>query len=217
MIEFNIEVLSKGLQESLKKNFEKLRNYRAPLKQAGVYMLAETDKNFRQQRSPDGRPWKKLSPITKGARRGGGGGGKPLQDTGFMKGSIFFKPQGNDRLKIFSKSKWAAFHQGLDKSGRQVREHKIKPVKKKYLAIPLKPISRTKKPREFKDAFIRKSKKGRLVIVRPRGEGLEALYLLKKEVTVPARPFLGFSKRNINDIEKIFVKWVDSILKQKGG
>lgn len=215
MIEFKLDMLGKELEKKLTEDFMKLSQYAKPLKLAGVYMLRETDKNFRQQKSPDGKPWKGIRPITKGARRGGGGGGKALQDTGFMKNSLSFKPMGNDGIKVFSAHKYAAFHQGIDKSGKQVKEHKIKPVSRKYLAIPLKPISRTKKPREFKDTFVRKSNKGRLVIVRPKGDGLEALFLLKKKVTIPARPFLGFSKQNIEGIEKIFDRWIVEILRKK--
>lgn len=71
--------------------------------------------------------------------------------------------------------------------------HKAKKVK--YLTIPLDAaktgrsgVSRGK-ARDFKNTFV-KEYNGNLYIVRPKGKGLEYLFLLKKSVNIPARPYL---------------------------
>lgn len=62
----------------------------------------------------------------------------------------------------------------------------IKPKTAKYLAIPLTKEAAVRKPREFTDTFIAKG-----CIMRTLADGkIEALYALKKSVTIPARPYM---------------------------
>lgn len=69
----------------------------------------------------------------------------------------------------------------------------IRPVKRKFLAIPL-PIARTpagvsryKTPRDVPDLHVAQSKRGNLLLVKPDGT---PWYVLRKRVDIPARPYL---------------------------
>lgn len=67
----------------------------------------------------------------------------------------------------------------------------------KYLAIPL-PAALTKtgvpkkrRPREWKNTFVQRSRRGNLIIFQKRGGTLIPLYVLKKSVSIPPRLGLG--------------------------
>lgn len=62
----------------------------------------------------------------------------------------------------------------------------ITPKRAKYLAIPISPLASVHKPRDFSDTFI---SKGIIFQKQEDGEPLP-LYVLKKQVTIPARPYM---------------------------
>jgi phage gpG-like protein len=62
----------------------------------------------------------------------------------------------------------------------------IRPKTAKYLAIPLTPKAKQFRPRQYPgETFIKKG-----VIFGKDGEKLTPLYALKKQVTIPARPYM---------------------------
>lgn len=62
----------------------------------------------------------------------------------------------------------------------------VRPVTKKMLAIPMRAEAYGKRPGEFSDLFLFKSKQGRLFLARQAGEGkLHFLFLLKASVILP--------------------------------
>lgn len=73
----------------------------------------------------------------------------------------------------------------------QEKGGKIKPKKAKMLTIPLPGIKG--KAANYPNSFIIKSKKGNVLIVEKSGKGLRPLFVLKKEVTIPARHWLSGS------------------------
>lgn len=71
----------------------------------------------------------------------------------------------------------------------------IRPRSAQYLAIPLEgaltPAGVARgRPRDFPDTFVRRARAGRLVILQRTGSGIVPLFLLTREVSVPARPAL---------------------------
>jgi phage gpG-like protein len=62
----------------------------------------------------------------------------------------------------------------------------IKPRRAKYLAIPLSPLAAVHKPRDFANTFI---SKGIIFLAQDAGDPIP-LYALKKQVVIPARPYL---------------------------
>lgn len=84
-----------------------------------------------------------------------------------------------------------------------VHEHgaTIRARRSKYLTIPLKaaldnrgvPIKRS--AREWDNTFVQMSRKGNLIIFQKRGRQIVPLYVLKREVVIPARLGLGLTLR----------------------
>lgn len=81
----------------------------------------------------------------------------------------------------------------------------LKPKKGKYLAIPIGK-AKTKRgvgrgtPREFPNTFVKKSKKGNLIIFQKKSfkkkkPEIEPLFVLKKSVKIPKRPYLSKALR----------------------
>ncbi len=74
----------------------------------------------------------------------------------------------------------------------------ITPKKAKYLAIPLTPAAKAMRPRDFTDTFINKG----VIFRKLEGGKIEALYALKKQVKIPARPYMFIDNEDINFIKQ---------------
>ena len=87
----------------------------------------------------------------------------------------------------------------------------IRPRRAKYLTIPL-PATLTAqsgasrgRARDFRDTFIKRSKAGNLIIFRENGGSITPLFVLKKSVSIPARPYLRPAmERGASYIIKLF-------------
>jgi hypothetical protein len=97
----------------------------------------------------------------------------------------------------------------------------ITPRRSRYLAIPLdnalnfQGVPLRPGPRFWKDTFVRKSRKGNLIIFQKRGPGkIVPLYLLKKRVRIPARLGLQATLDTAVPLfqEQIFDRLVQKIL-----
>jgi phage gpG-like protein len=84
----------------------------------------------------------------------------------------------------------------------------IKPVNAKYLAIPLTKEAAVKRPREWADTFIRKG-----VIFRNTADGIEALYALKAQVTIPSRPYMFMSDETRNSLRQLALEYIQANVK----
>lgn len=75
----------------------------------------------------------------------------------------------------------------------KIHEHggKITPKKAQFLTIPLGGVKG--KASNFPGAFVIKSKQGNLLLVQKTGRGIKPLFLLRKEVNIPARHWLSDS------------------------
>ena len=151
--------------------------------------------HFVEGRAPDGTPWAPL------AHPRPDGSSVPLRDTGGLMASITFKADA-DGLAVGTNHVAAKLHQ----AGGTVT-----PKKAKYLAIPLtKRAKRAGSPRSFGELAVRMRKganKCVMVSVRGRGKG-EAQYALVQSVTVPARPFVGFSAAEMDRLGQLAAAWV---------
>ena len=141
-----------------------------------------------KQETPSGVSYTALNPISLASRRSGSR--KRLLDSGLLANSIVVNPVNDLSVTIQAggrKIKYANLQQhGGD----------IVPKKAKNLAIPLSKFSRNRKPRSFGDSlFFYKSKKtGNKFLARIKYKKMTLEYLLKEKVTIPATPFMGFSK-----------------------
>jgi phage gpG-like protein len=176
----------------------------------GEEMLFRTEKRFDAQIGPDGKPWPK-------SRRAEREGGQTLSRTGVLRSRIGYDARGDD-LELYSWDRRARVHQlGLT----------IEPTAgHQYLSIPLRAadgnFERAERPvisRKGRDG--RRAKHygqdktgsgatwvarvhGKLFIFQATGSGPRALFLLVRSVTMPARPFLGFSDDDLAMVLVVF-------------
>lgn len=130
---------------------------------------------FRTERGPGGQPWPK-------SRRAIEEGGKTLSLTRRLRNSI---TTAHDRTTatVGTNVVYAAIHQfgGI-----------IRAKKGPFLAIPLTPAARNAgSPRNMPGLHVWQTLKGQFVMGDDKGT---AHYLLKRQVTMPERPFLGASE-----------------------
>lgn len=82
----------------------------------------------------------------------------------------------------------------------------IRPKNSKYLTIPLGEAlnadgtPKKKSAREWNNTFVAMSKAGNLIIFQKRGRQIVPLYVLKKQVTIPARLGMGKALRDGIDV-----------------
>lgn len=97
----------------------------------------------------------------------------------------------------------------------QERGGTIKPKNKQYLTVPLPGVKGT--AANFPNAFIIKSKAGNLLIVERAGQGgIHPLFVLKKEVILPARGWFSIPIAEMTDLLNQMVS-PPEILKVIGG
>ena len=150
---------------------------------ASILIGAELKRGIADGRSPDGTPFKPL------ARPRPNGGGQPLRDTGALLASLgggaghVERTEGNT-LVVGTNLDYAATHQyGAT----------ILPAKGKYLSIPLTAAAkRSGGAANYPGDLVgRYGKVGGVLLDAGSGE---PQYALAKKVTIPARPFVGFSE-----------------------
>lgn len=149
------------------------------LEQMGV---AETKKRFSDSRGPDGEQWRPVKFRVSGSASRA----KPLLDKGLLRGSIHGR---HDKTSATVATNHA--HARIQHSGGTVR------AKKKFLAIPLtKEASRSGGPRRMQGLRAVVSRDGQRGVLIDRAR--QAHFALVKSVTIPARPFLGWSQRTLD-------------------
>lgn len=93
---------------------------------------------------------------------------------------------------------YAHVHEGFTRTGREVSSTTIRPRRSKYLAIPLDGARRQSRtgtrraprPRDFANTFLLTGGMSPIIAQKGAGDFIIPLFVLKKSVTVPARPAL---------------------------
>ena len=153
-------------------------------KKISLVAIAGVKENFDKSRSPEGVAWAALRMRA----------GKPLLDEGLLRGATTAAITRNG-VELHNNRKQARLHQ----VGGTVR-----PKSGKYLAIPLTPeAKRAGSPRAFTGLHFQQ-RKGSNTALLADAQG-KPIFLLKTSVTVPARPFLGFSGAVLDKTERILV------------
>lgn len=150
----------------------------------------EVRQRFNAQQSPEGMAWLPLR------HRRPRGGKLALLDTGKLRASISGKAEGTDTIVVGTNVEYARLHQfgGV-----------IVPRRARMLAIPISPeAQRTGSPRRFQ----RPLHSRRRVLGETVNGRFRAHYVLVRKVTVPARPFLGFSEDFIAKLESLALIYV---------
>lgn len=128
---------------------------------------------FRSMTGPDGTQWPKS--------RRAAGGGQTLSMTRRLRNSITFAAT-RDSVTVGTNVLYAAIHQfgGI-----------IKAKNGPFLAIPITAEARAAgSPRNMPDLHVMQTLKGQFYLANERGV---AQYLLRRQITMPARPYLGLS------------------------
>jgi phage gpG-like protein len=167
-----------------------------------VRAVSGVKKHFVRQEGPDGVPW----PAMKSPRPDGGN--KLLRDKGLLFGSVAGRV--TDRgIEVFASHPAANVHQfGAT----------ITAKRGKYLAIPVtKEAKRIGSPRLNKfprPLFVMHARNGLGLYLAERLQDgtLVVHYILRRSVTVPARPFIGFSAETLEAFEKIIASRAERIL-----
>jgi phage gpG-like protein len=166
-----------------------------------VASVSGVKRHFVRQEGPDGRPWPKLKYPRPG------GGNKVLRDKGLLAASVQGRVTSHG-VELFTSHVGANTHQfgGV-----------ITAKRGKFLAIPLtKEAKRIGSPRQNgfpRPLFVLEASGGGLYLVEATSAGqLVFHYALKKSVTIPARPFVGFSEETLQTIERIIATRAERIL-----
>jgi phage gpG-like protein len=151
--------------------------------------VSDTKRRFNAGVSPEGVPWVPL----RHARVSSKGADKPLRDFGLLGASVQAKATQSD-LTLSSNLIYAGIHQS---GGR------ITPKRGKFLAIPAtKEAKRAGGARRFpRPLSPRINRRGSGGVLVDANEVVQ--YFLTKSVTIPARPFLGFSKELIGYVQEV--------------
>jgi phage gpG-like protein len=128
-------------------------------------------------------------------------GKKTLLESGKLKNSIRYRVSGQ---KIVISAGGA----GMPYAAIQHTGGVIKPRRAKYLAIPLNSIAKAKSPRDFKKTFIRKG----IIYLEGDNGVVTPMYVLKKSVTIPARPYMFLTEED----KKIVYRTLNKELQRNG-
>lgn len=193
-------------------------SHKEPLQVCLVLSKAAVRKNFSGSHEPDGAAWR---PLVMPRARGGTKG--PLRDTDVMMASVTSAGAGQveDHLMILSSN--------LDRAPLHQFGGTVTPHGHPFLAIPRTPEAlRAGSPRRFGRPliFVGTSNRSAVLIETKKRRGKKTgeygrkkllgvlQFLLLRSVTIPARPFLGFGKKLINDIEHVFGKYLDDFARR---
>lgn len=141
----------------------------------GRILKSGAQMRFREGKGPDGRPWVE-------SWRAKEDGGQTLRDTSRLQRSINFEAA-HDKVAVGTNVLYARIHQ----LGGIIRARNAK-----FLAVPMTKQARAAgSPRNLNGLALAQSLRGQMMLVEAQ-TGLTH-YLLKKQVKMPARPYLGVS------------------------
>lgn len=183
--------------------------------------VSDVKKNFRGGHAPDGSPWVPLAH----ARPNSKGSDKPLRDTGILMNSISGKAN-KDGVTVGTNVEYAPLHQ----FGGIVRPVKAKflaipltveakragsprrfpsahfrfiPTQTGWIMLSARTQAQRRRQAQRKiDDALRLLEGGKKRRTKAKPVPMVAQFLLVPEVTVPARPFLGFSPKLIMRIQR---------------
>jgi len=216
-----------GLQSWARAQAAGYSDFTVPMKLSSESIKSETKRNFDQGRSPSGQKWASLTEMSILGRRESHSQ-LPLRDTGLLMQSVIAQGEGHieemtkTSLTVGTNLRYAHTHQ----EGATIR-----PVRAKALAIPVHPEARYYNPRTPGDGRgvypgklfpVFSVSSGAMWLVdaaamKAGGDISQAVrYRIKRQVTVPARPFLGFNDRIVQKLDRIMDDWLTKQLRGGG-
>ncbi|MDT7838206.1 phage virion morphogenesis protein [Aquabacterium sp. OR-4] len=154
------------------------------MQQIARAMVTGAQMRFRMQTAPNGQPWSK-------SYRARTEGGQTLSMSRRLRNSINGQATGHSAT-VGTNVVYAAIHQ----FGGVIRA-KAGP----FLAIPVTPAARAAgSPRSMEGLHVAQTLKGQFILVDSKGQ---THFLLRRQVKIPARPFLGVSGSDAAEIIRI--------------
>lgn len=178
MLDMDLKLLDRELQAGL----ERLRlglplggDTTPAMRSLGRILKTGAQMRFREGKAPSGQPWQQ-------SWRAKEEGGQTLRDTSRLQRSIAVEAT-HDKVSIGTNVEYARIHQ----LGGIIRARNAK-----FLAVPITKHARAAgSPRNLNGLALAQSLRGQMMLVEAQ-TGLTH-YLLKKQVKLPARPYLGAS------------------------
>lgn len=147
----------------------------------GRVLKTGTQLRFRSTRGPDGQAWEK-------SFRARTEGGQTLSLSRRLRNSVMFDAT-NTSVAVGTNVQYAVIHQ----FGGTIRAKNGA-----FLSIPVTPAARAAgSPRNMAGLHVAQTLKGQFILVNDKGV---TQYLLRRQVTIPARPFLGASAADIVEL-----------------
>lgn len=176
-----VEIMDGGVRAA----FERLRmgtgNMQSALENVGRALKTGVQLRFRSTTGPDGQKWEKSFRVANE-------GGQTLSLTRRLRNSITYTAT-RGSVSVGTNVAYAAIHQ----FGGTIRA-KNGP----FLSIPVTPAARAAgSPRNMEGLHVAQTLKGQFILVDAKGV---TQYLLREQVTIPARPFLGVSSADSTEI-----------------
>ena len=194
------------IEERVKKSFfNKIVNRKPLMKEISLMALSAIQKNIESGIKPDN------APLTKAVKQGN----NTLRDTGKLRSSLTAR-HSETEAAVGTNVPYAHIHNPED--GRTTTV--IRPKKAKFLCLPASAYTRTlyrtygwavreviKGLEKEGFAVYRPYKRGtrvraNVIMAKKKGENAFALFILKKSITVPARPFMFLPNDVMAAIEK---------------
>ena len=181
--------------------FNKIANTKPLMRELSLMGLSAIQKNIENGIKPDN------APLTKEVKQGA----NTLRDTGKLRASLTARHTETEAA-VGTNVPYARVHNPAD--GRT--ETVIRPKKATYLCLPASPATRTLYRRygfAARDvitglqsngvAVFRPYKRGtteraNIILMQKKGKKAEVIFILKKSITVPARPFMFLPDNVIN-------------------
>lgn len=183
-ISLGVELDAEGARQRLRELLQRMDDRRPFFKDVGDYMMGEIGRRFATEIAPDGPPWKPLakSTIKSRIRRKRSPEGI-LRDYGHLRGSIHPRTS-NDELRIGSPAETAAIHQLGGTINMPARAQKL--------------YYKRDRKGQIGRRFIKKEKANHTMTVDRKAH----------TITIPARPFLGLSDADQEEIFAITSRWL---------
>lgn len=181
--------------------FNKIANTKPLMRELSLMGLSAIQKNIENGIKPDN------APLTKAVKQGN----NTLRDTGRLRSSLTARHTATEAA-VGTNVPYARIHNPEDGRTKTV----IRPKKATYLCLPASPTTRTLYRRygfSARDvitglqsngvAVFRPYKRGtteraNIILMQKKGKKAEVIFILKKSITVPARPFMFLPDNVIN-------------------
>lgn len=146
----------------------------------GERLMESTRERFKTQVAPDGTPWAPLKPAT--IRRKKYNPDKILTLRGYLRGGIHWQALDDDTVQVGSNLKYAAIHQFGGEIQRPSRQATVR-----YRSVAGRVLFAGRKHKKVTERQVT---------------------IPEHSITMPARPFLGISASDDQEIRQIIQDWV---------